>query len=205
MKLRLMTLAALFAPALALAQQSAPTPAAPPPFPLTRPDPMTADECAVWNRERSFARSVEAHDAKAFAEHLHAGAVFIDGPGTEQQGPEQITKGWDGIIKGEGPLLRWYPGIAHIGGEKDIALSHGYYWVENPAAPEDKRWAIGQFSSIWVRRDGAWHVLFDGGGGGGARPSNAEEVAKLKSMLPKECPSMGALSSRPSATAASIG
>lgn len=192
---------AIALPTLASAQQPAPAaqpaagnaqpaaaPAAPPPFPLTRPEPMTADECAVWNRERSFARSVEAHDAKAFAEHVHPGAVFIDGPGTEQKGPEAITKGWDGIIKGEGPLLRWYPGIAHIGGEKDIALSHGYYWVENREAPEDKRWAIGQFSSIWVRRNGEWHVLFDGGGGGGARPSNAAEVAKLKSMLPKECP-----------------
>ena len=36
----------------------------------------SADECSVWRREQSFARSVERHDAGAFASHLHAGTVF---------------------------------------------------------------------------------------------------------------------------------
>jgi len=183
----LTALALAVLPALAAAQQQ-PAPPKPEPFPLAHPAPMTADECAVWNRERSFARSVESHDAKAFASHLHRGALFIDGPGTEVEGPEKITEGWGAIIRGEGPLLRWYPGVAHIGGEPDIAMSHGYYWIEDAEAGVDKRFAIGQFVSTWVRRDGAWHVLFDGGGGGGARPASADEVAQLKAALPRECP-----------------
>ena len=39
-------------------------------------------ECAVWQRELSFARSVADHDAAAFAEHLHPQAV--DAPGNER-------------------------------------------------------------------------------------------------------------------------
>ena len=51
---------------MAFAQQPAP------------PKPAySADECAVWAREASFAQSVEDHDAKAFAEHLHADASFV--------------------------------------------------------------------------------------------------------------------------------
>ena len=36
-------------------------------------------ECEVWNREKSFAVSVENHDAKAFAEHIDANAIFVNG------------------------------------------------------------------------------------------------------------------------------
>jgi len=44
------------------------------------PTKLDADECAVWQRELTFAQSVEKHDAKAFAAHLHPGAVFSAAP-----------------------------------------------------------------------------------------------------------------------------
>src|SRR5665811_1581868 len=40
---------------------------------------LSSAECAVWDRERSFAQSVEAHDAVAFAEHIREAAVFEAG------------------------------------------------------------------------------------------------------------------------------
>ena len=50
-------------------------------------------ECAVWQRELSFAGSVADHDATAFAEHLHPQAVFgVSGKPT--RGREAITREW---------------------------------------------------------------------------------------------------------------
>ena len=55
------------------------------PLPLaTQRVPASADECDVWKREQSFARSVENHDAHAFASFLHAGTVFNAGAGSSQ-------------------------------------------------------------------------------------------------------------------------
>src|SRR5580658_9095827 len=65
-------------PSYALAAPpAAPEAAAPPSPPAATPKPrFSAVECEVWNRERSFAASVEHHDAAAFAEHVHAKAAF---------------------------------------------------------------------------------------------------------------------------------
>ena len=56
---------------LALAPLLAAAAAAPP-----APEPLSADECAVFMRELSFARSVAGHDAAAFAAHIAPDAVF---------------------------------------------------------------------------------------------------------------------------------
>ena len=62
----------------AWAQAAAPAEVSP--LPLgTKRIAASADECAVWRRELSFATSVEAHDASAFESHLHAGTVFNAG------------------------------------------------------------------------------------------------------------------------------
>ena len=50
----------------------------------------SALECEVWNREKSFAVSVENHDAKIFIEHIDAKAVFINGDGSYTRGPNVI-------------------------------------------------------------------------------------------------------------------
>lgn len=44
------------------------------------PARLTAEECAVWMRELSFARSVAEHDAPAFAEHVAETAIFGSPP-----------------------------------------------------------------------------------------------------------------------------
>lgn len=160
-----------------------------PPTAIAPVPAMTADECAVWNRERSFAHSVEAHDVDAFRAHLHADTVFIDGRGGITRGAAKVAESWDGIIAGESMLLRWHPDVVTIAGEPAVALSRGPYWIEVRKPDAAPTYLIGQFISTWVRAaDGEWRVLFDGGGGNRPQPATAEEVAALKAGLPQSCP-----------------
>ncbi|WP_242108458.1 YybH family protein [Luteimonas aquatica] len=152
------------------------------------PPAMSAAECEVWARERSFARSVADHDAAAFAGHLHPGAVFIGGP-QPLRGARAVAEGWAPLIRGEGMRLRWYPEQVVIGGDPDTALSMGPYWLEDARPGADPRYRLGRFISTWKRDGhGTWHVLFDGGGGNAARPATDAEVAALKAALPADCP-----------------
>jgi ketosteroid isomerase-like protein len=120
-------------------------------------------ECAVWARERSFAASVERHDAEAFAEHLHAGAVFNAGDFDATRGREAVARSWSRIVEGRDVVLRWWPGVVQIGGAPDVALSRGPYLLELPALEPAHRWRVGEFQSVWLRdRDtGTWRVLYD--------------------------------------------
>lgn len=161
------------------AQAQTPAPAAP---------AFTASECAVWAREASFAQSVADHDAKAFAEHLHADAVFIDGRGGVTRGRDAVAADWAGLIAGTNVAIYWYPDAVSIAGDTGIALSRGPFWMENRAADAKQRYAAGRFISTWVRdAAGAWHVLYDGGGGGNAKPATEAEIATLKAGK-KACP-----------------
>ena len=141
--------------------------AASPAFAQTPPAPpartWTADECAVWARELTFADSVDKHDAKAFADHVHAGAVFAAKSPHPQRGREAIVQRWAKIIDGSGLVLAWYPTSVVIGGEGDIALSSGPALYATPD-PEDPQYSLGGFQSVWHRgADGQWRVLFDDG------------------------------------------
>jgi uncharacterized protein (TIGR02246 family) len=148
---------------------------------------MTAAECQVWKRERSFAQSIERGDAAAFADHIQADAVFQAGTAQPQRGRDAIVAAWQPMVSGEFPL-RWHPGVVSIGGDPDIALSHGPAWVENANPAAKSRWRTGTFVSTWVRdADGAWRVLFDRS----AQPfrdASAEEIEAIVAGLPKECP-----------------
>ncbi len=148
---------------------------------------MSAAECEVWNRERSFAHSIEHGDAAAFAEHIQAEAVFQAGTALPQRGREAIVAAWQPMVTGAFPL-RWYPGVVSIGGDPDIALSYGPAWVENTEPAAAARWRTGSFVSTWVRdTDGAWRVLFDRS----AQPfrdASAEEINAMTAALPKNCP-----------------
>lgn len=134
------------------------------PLPLaTRRVPASADECAVWRRELSFARSVESHDARAFASYLHAGTVFNAGTADADRGRDEVAKSWAEIVEGKTIALRWRPGIVQIGGEAGIAVSRGPYILQRVQAGAPV-YRVGMYQTVWVRdaRDGVWRVLFDG-------------------------------------------
>jgi len=162
---------------MAFAQQPAP------------PKPAySAEECTVWAREASFAQSVEDHDAKAFAEHLHADASFVSGRDHVARGHEAVISDWTGLIEGKDARIHWYPDAVTVAGDTGVAISRGPYWIENPAPDAKDKFVAGRFISTWVRDGkGTWHVLYDGGGGGNAKPATAEDIEKLKAGR-KSCP-----------------
>lgn len=149
---------------------------------------MSATECEVWNRELSFAHSVEQHDAKVFASHIHERAVFNAGTAEPTRGRDAIVTSWQSILDGKDIILRWHPGYVSIGGDQNIALSAGPAWVENPNPSAKHRYTTSTFTSTWVRdADGQWRVLFDGAGSA-SKPATAEEVATLAAAQPSTCP-----------------
>ena len=157
-------------PALALALglgsaahgQPAPIDARPLPLAAKR-IAASSDECAVWRREQAFARSVEAHDARAFQSFLHAGTVFGAGTADADRGSDEVVKSWAEIVEGRTIALRWRPGIVQIGGEPAIALSRGPYILQRVQAGAPI-FRVGLYQTVWVRdgRDGVWRVLYDG-------------------------------------------
>jgi ketosteroid isomerase-like protein len=124
----------------------------------------SADECAVWRRERSFAKSVETHDMPGFEAHLHSGTVFNAGAADALRGRAAVAQGWAGIVEGKNPVLRWRPGIVNIGGDPAIAVSRGP-WILQATRDGVPSFSVGFYQTVWVRdaRDGAWQVLFDAG------------------------------------------
>ena len=155
--------------------------------PVASQPTMSAAECEVWNRERSFAQSIERGDAVAFADHVQQEAVFQAGTPEPLRGRAAVVEAWQPMIRGEFPL-RWHPGLVHIGGHPDIALSYGPAWVENPDPKASSRFRLGSFVSTWVRdADGEWRVLFDRS----ALPmkeATVAEVDAVRTKFPKECP-----------------
>ena len=131
--------------------------------PATKRISASSDECAVWRREQAFARSVEAHDARAFQSFLHAGTVFNAGSADADRGSEVVAKSWAEIVEGRTIALRWRAGIVQIGGEPAIAISRGPYILQRVQAGASA-YRVGMYQSVWVRDggDGAWRVLFDG-------------------------------------------
>ncbi|QNP42185.1 DUF4440 domain-containing protein [Lysobacter terrestris] len=146
------------------------------------PPQLTAEECAVWQRELSFARSVAEHDAVAFAAHLGEHAAFGASTPAPIRGREAIAQRWAGIIDGKRTVLRWYPTrVTMAPGIADTAWSSGPSLFEvldpQPAngAPKE-RFHIGAFHSVWHKdADGVWRVLFDDGVE--PRPATPAEVA----------------------------
>ena len=108
----------------------------------------SADECAVWAREASFAQSVEDHDAKAFAEHLHADASFINGRDQVARGHEAVIAEWTPLIEGKDVRIHWYPDAVTVAGDTGVAISRGPYWIENPAPDAKDKFVAGRFISM---------------------------------------------------------
>jgi ketosteroid isomerase-like protein len=147
------------------------------------PAPFSADECAVFERELSFARSVADHDASAFAAHVAPDAAFAAGSPRPQRGRDAILRAWAPIVRGDGIRLAWYPVRTTVVG--DIA------WSTGPALSEETRDGttvarLSTFQSLW-RRDaqGTWQVVFDGGTPG--RDADAAAIAAFRAARPAAC------------------
>ena len=178
-------LLALAAAACAGASAADDAPIAAAPLPLaTKLLPASADECAVWRREQSFARTVERHDARAFAEHVHAGAIFDAGNPESDRGRDAIAASWAPIVAGSAIALRWRPGIVQIGGEPGVAVSRGPYILQRMQGGAEI-FRVGFYQTVWLRdsRDGTWRVLFDGSA---ATPQTVESRAAAERWVAEQ-------------------
>jgi ketosteroid isomerase-like protein len=150
---------------------------------------LTAEECTVWTREQSFAASVERHDAKSFAEHVHPGAVFGAASANVQRGRDAIMKAWQPIIEGQNVTLKWRPHFVSIGADPDVAISRGPFVISSKGTTGSTAYKIGDFVSVWVRKNARspWVVLFDSGG---PPPASAteDEANKHLQTAPAQCP-----------------
>ena len=177
---------AALVPAAAGAQSSAAAASTAPLPPVVH----SAAECTVWRRELSFAKSVETHDAKGFAAHLHPGAVFNAGSRSPLRGSEAVVQAWAPIVEGKEFMLRWRPGVVAIGGDPNIALSRGPSFSESPGADPKERYKVGFYQSVWVRdpASGEWGVLFDRPDGPQRAVATADEGrAHLTAQSSEEC------------------
>lgn len=140
-------------------------------------------ECAVWQRELSFARAVADHDATAFAAHLHPDAAF-GVSGTPTRGRDAITREWAGLIDGTALVLRWYPAVVTLGGDGRTAYSSGPALYEDPSTGVTR---LGRFGSVWQRGDdGVWRVLFDDGIP--PQPADAAAAQRFRDGRDPPCP-----------------
>ncbi|MGH8083121.1 MAG: YybH family protein [Lysobacter sp.] len=151
------------------------------------PTPLSAEECAVWARELSFARSIAEHDARAFAAHLHPQAAFGAGRPQPAHGRERIAEQWAGLIEGKSLRLRWYPLRVTVGGSGDMAWSTGpaLYQKLDPGA--EPRYLIGAYQSVWHRdADGVWRIVFDDGLV--PKPATEAEAMAFERGRREDCP-----------------
>jgi ketosteroid isomerase-like protein len=143
--------------------------------------------CEVWQRELSFAQSVERHDAIAFASHLQADAIFDANTAKPVRGRDAIRKNWATIIAGESVRLSWYPQHVVVTEDGRLAHSSGVYLFEDPAPNAKPRFTVGSFSTVWRRgSDGQWRVAFDGGDEG--KPASDAEAVAFHTGRQMRCP-----------------
>jgi ketosteroid isomerase-like protein len=149
---------------------------------------LTAAECEVFDRELSFAESVDKHDKKLFAEHLHESAVFGAASPSPQRGRDAILKAWDGIVQGKNVKLEWRPQFVSLGTDT-IAISRGPFAFTSKNEKGETKYSVGTFVSVWTRKDKSspWYVVLDGGGPP-PTPATAEEVKKHMATAPAVCP-----------------
>jgi ketosteroid isomerase-like protein len=153
------------------------------------PAKLDADECAVWQRELTFAQSVEKHDAKAFTAHLHAGAVFSATTPTPVRGRDAVIQAWAPLVEGKELRLRWRPDMVNIGGDRNVAISRGPYVLEDTRPGAKVRFRVGQFTSVWVKQpSGEWVVLFDGGGPPGTEVKDERAAQEHLARVSSACP-----------------
>ncbi|WP_160107295.1 YybH family protein [Pseudomonas izuensis] len=142
---------------------------------FTQTPQLHAEECTVWQREQSFARSVATHDVIAFAEHVAEQATFDVGRTDPARGRDAIVKRFRGVIEGKQVRARWYPTVVTLGLAGDLAWSKGPLLIEDLDPKARHHFLLDSFHSVWRKdADGAWRVLLDDGGV--PRPASAQEV-----------------------------
>lgn len=142
--------------------------------------------CAVWQRELSFAASVDRHDEKAFAEHIDNDALFAANTAHPQRGRATILKHWKVLLEGKSMRVRWYPAWVVQAGDPSVVMSSGPALLENLAPNANPRYTLIAFSTVWHRgNDGVWRVMFDGGDEG--RTATAQDVANFEAGRRTEC------------------
>jgi ketosteroid isomerase-like protein len=143
--------------------------------------------CQVWQRELSFAHSVQRHDAAGFAAHVAADAVFDANTATPTRGRDAIGRQWAGFIDGRLQRLDWYPQQVVVTDGGRLAYSSGSYLYEHLAPGAKQHDTIGHFATTWLRgSDRIWRVVFDGGDAGNA--ATAAEVAAFHAGRRSACP-----------------
>lgn len=143
--------------------------------------------CEVWLREMAFAKSVQRHDAAAFATFLAGDAVFDANTDKPTHGARAVRQHWAAIIAGKTVRLDWYPQHVVAAADSALAYSSGVYLFENPETHAKPRYLTGHFSTTW-RRDGddVWRVAFDGDDEG--RPASDTQVKAFRAGRRNECP-----------------
>jgi uncharacterized protein (TIGR02246 family) len=142
--------------------------------------------CEVWQRELAFAKTVQQHDAAAFASYLADDAVFDANTGKPKHGADTIRQHWAAIIAGKTVHLDWYPQHVVTTADGALAYSSGTYLYEDPAPNAKPRYVIGKFATTWRRgSDGTWRVAFDGGDDG--KPASDAEAATFRAGRQSQC------------------
>lgn len=111
----------------------------------------------VRQAETSFAKSMADRDHKAFASHLAADAVFLNGPRPAMRGAAAVAEGWKGFFEDPQAPFSWAPETVEVLESGTLALSSGP--VRDAAGNR-----VNTFNSVWRReRNGQWKVVFDKG------------------------------------------
>lgn len=152
----------------------------------------TPEECAVWDREVSFSKSMERKDQKAVAAHIYSEGVFSSETSGAFVGPNEISKAlWVEYVDSPA-IVRWRPVTVSIGRNQDHAIVTGVRVFEDLGLDVDggARFMTWTFRHIWRRdpRSKEWKIEFDGSQGEiesrGSRAELNDELARA----PKTCP-----------------
>jgi ketosteroid isomerase-like protein len=113
----------------------------------------------------------------AFASFIDPAAVFNAGTAAPLRGRQAILEHWARIVSGAPVKLLWRPQTVTIPVGGNIAFSTGPYTMINTKADVTNPYLVGEFVTIWARRDrnAQWLVSFDSGTG--PRPVASEKEA----------------------------
>lgn len=110
----------------------------------------------VFAAESSFAHTMAARDAAAFATFVAEEAVFF-GRSDAQRGKAAVVAAWQPFFAGPDAPFSWAPELVQVLESGTLALSSGP--VRDPTGRQ-----VGTFNSIWrLEADGRWRVVFDKG------------------------------------------